>query len=261
MKSILCLVALIAATSVYGQTYDFADAVRTRPIKQSDREPGRCSDGDMYRNTVTGNTRICNTSNTWSDFGGGGGGGSVTPGGSNGNIQYNNAGALGGIPTDANNGIPTLDSTGKLQLSEIPAGLPVYRTYTLTVTGSNLVLSGSGTSTTALAAASTQDAVLFTMSAKTYSCGYIVRLNTQFAGTSFSGATVSAGGSAPYVDYFPAFDVLQTAGPTVKTSDTLLYSTTESSHNVTARLLSTGGNWSAATAGSVDITFCTVTRP
>ena len=44
-----------------------------------------------------------------------GGGGGATVGGTNGQIQYNNAGSLGGLTPDAANGVPTLDSSGKLK--------------------------------------------------------------------------------------------------------------------------------------------------
>lgn len=136
-----------------------------------------------------------------------------------------------------------------------------YTTYQISASGSNMVVSGGSSSSAALAAATTQDVTLFTMPAGGYMCGYVVKLDTSFTGTSFSAATVSVGGVSPFTDYISAFNIFQAAGPAVKTSGATLFSTTEASHVVKARLTSTGGNWSAATGGLVEITTCTLNRP
>lgn len=70
---------------------------RDQPLHVTADPAGACIAADRMRlNTTTGALWACKAL-TWTNIAGGGGGGSATPGGSSGQLQYNNAGTFGGM--------------------------------------------------------------------------------------------------------------------------------------------------------------------
>lgn len=78
-------------------TFDISGKTSTKPVKTGTTAPATCSVGELFYDTdATAGQNLfgCTATNTWTLQSGGGAG---TPGGSNGEIQFNDSGAFGGL--------------------------------------------------------------------------------------------------------------------------------------------------------------------
>src|SRR5919205_765734 len=67
MRIFLTLLLLVLP-AVAQETVDHSNAEKTIPQKARVLEPGRCSVGEVYKNTTTGALRHCIGPNTWADI-------------------------------------------------------------------------------------------------------------------------------------------------------------------------------------------------
>lgn len=131
---------------------DLSGKTWVKPFKTGTSLPATCSVGDMYfKSDASAGVNLygCTSTNTWTLQGDGGGGGGGTPGGSSGQIQYNNGGAFGGYSLST--GLEVSSSNLRVNTTTV-APMPLYgsaaidfssisgqtcATSTVTVTGAN----------------------------------------------------------------------------------------------------------------------------
>ena len=85
------------------KSVNFSNAPFTRPVKTGTTQPPTCTAGDLFFNLAAPagqNLYACASTNTWTLESGGAGGGSAA--GNNGDLQRNNAGALGAASINQN---------------------------------------------------------------------------------------------------------------------------------------------------------------
>ena len=160
MKAIAAALLLLASNVGLAQT----SSGIARHIQWGSSLPATCSPttGDVFfvvSAGPVGSFYTCTAPNTWAAGGGGGG----TPGGSNGQIQYNNSGSLGGISS--------IYSSVGYSGAEVQRGSNPM-TWTLTV-GGNLTMS-SGTSPQSVTLATVPCDVIWT--------GVLISVGTAFTG-------------------------------------------------------------------------------
>lgn len=103
--------------------FDISGKTSTKPVKTGTTAPATCSVGELFFDTdatAGQNIYACTATNTWTLQSGGGAG---TPGGSNGEIQFNDSGAFGGL--NLSTGL-TSDGTDLTIDTSTAAPMPLY---------------------------------------------------------------------------------------------------------------------------------------
>ena len=139
------------------------------------------------------------------------------------------------------NGVASLDANTTLTAAQIPASVPQWVKVTKTFTD----LSFAGT---------TNDIQVYSLPAGGIIMGVKIKHSTAFSGGSISAYTVSVGISTNFTKYASAFDVFQAvSGTTFQLTDSFGSEDHGAATSIRLQAISTGGNLSTATAGSVDV--------
>lgn len=140
-------------------------------------------------------------------------------------------------------------TSGTLSAARLPAGLQTWQT--VTIPASSLT-----------AASTTQAVTVVTLAARQAVCGLVEKHTVAFTG-GFSALTVTIGDSAgTATTYAPnPFNVMQAVSNTAFQANNVVGLASFAGGTVQANFTATGANLSTETAGSLQVSVCTVTLP